>query len=94
MHYFDRTNKLSNKLIGSSIISFVISVIVLFKGNVIDQVFPYSNGNYVKNGIVFIIWFLLSVMTLLVAVAMKCIVKDAKEELDMIKENFSNKSSL
>ena len=92
MHYFDRTNRLSNILIGSSVISFVISVIVLFKGHVIDQVFPYSNGNYVKNGIIFAIWFLLSVLNLLVGIAMKCIVKDTKEELDAIKESFDNKS--
>lgn len=91
MHYFDRTNKLSNILIGCSIISFVISVVVLIKGSVADQVFEFSNGNYVKSGIIFAIWFLLSIVALIIGIALKYIVKDAKEELDSLKKEYDEK---
>lgn len=88
MHYFDRTNRLSNILIVISAISFIRSLFVFFKGSVVDQVFIYSNGNYVKDGIIFTILFLISVFTLIIGIALKCIVKDAKEELDTIKKVF------
>lgn len=90
MHYFDRSNRLSNILIVISVISFIISLFVLFKGSVIDEVFKYSNGNFVKAGIIFTILFLISILTLIIGISLKCIVKDAKEELDTIKNNFNN----
>ena len=89
MHYFDRTNRLSNILIVSSVISFIISLGVLFKSGAADQVFQFSNGNFVKGGIIFTIWFLISVLTLLIGISLKCIVKDAKDELDAIKKEFN-----
>lgn len=91
MYYFDRTNRLSNILIVSSVICFIISLRVLFKGSVIDQVFVFSNGNYIKGGIIFTIWFLISILTLIIGISLKCIVKDAKEELDIIKKAFNDK---
>ena len=94
MHYFDRTNRLSNILIVSSVISFIISLVALFKGSVIDQVFEFSNGNFVKGGIIFTIWLLISVLTLIIGISLKCIVKDAKEEVDTIKKIFNEKHIL
>ena len=91
MRYFDRTNKMSNILIGSSTIFFVIAVIALFGGSVADQVFEFSNGNFVRGGILFTICFLLSIFTLIVGIALKCVVKDAKEELDAIKREYDKK---
>lgn len=70
MHLFDRTNKMFGILIGSSVFFFIISVILLFKGSV---------------GITFAICFLLWVFPLILGIALKCIVRDAKEELDRIK---------
>jgi hypothetical protein len=94
MRYFDRTNRLSKILITSSVISFIISIVVLFKDSIVDQVFEFSNGNYVKGGIVFTIWFLISVVTFIIGISLRCIVKDVKEELDAIKKVFNEKSIL
>ncbi len=86
MRYFNRTNKMSNILICSSVIFFIIAVNLFFKHGIADQVFTYSNGNYIKGGIIFAICFLLSLFQLITGIALKCIVKDAKEELDTIKQ--------
>jgi hypothetical protein len=90
MRYFNRTNRLSNILLVSSAILLVISLFVL-GGGVLDQVFEFSNGNYVRGGIIFTIWFLLSLIALITGIALKCIVKDAKEELDIIKKIYDEK---
>lgn len=89
MRYFDRTNRMSNLLICSSIIFLVLAAGVFFKQGVVDQVFAYSNGNSIKAGIIFTIYFLLSVFSLVTGIALKCIVKDAKQELDIIKRNIT-----
>lgn len=91
MRYFDRTNKFSNILLVSSAIFFVLVIIYLFRGSVVDQVFEFSNGNYVRSGVIFAIYFLLFVFTLITGIALKCVVKDAKEELDTIKRDYNNK---
>ena len=74
MHYFDRTNKFSNRLIIMSILSFIISILALFKNS--------------ENPIAFAIWFTISIVCILICIALKCIVKDAKEELDIIKKVY------
>ncbi|OPX42191.1 hypothetical protein CLHUN_39780 [Ruminiclostridium hungatei] len=92
MPYFERSNKFANILIFFSIIFFLIAVVVIFKGSVLDQVFQYSNGNYVSSGIYFTIFILLSVFTCIVAIALKCVVKDARYEFAEIKRELSGKS--
>lgn len=94
MRYFDRTNRMSNILIVSSIISFIISIVVLFKDGVGNQVFEYSNGNFVREGIAFTIWFLMAVLSIVIGISLKCIIKDAKEEVDTIKKVFNEKLKL
>jgi uncharacterized membrane protein len=91
MPYFERTKRLSNILVGISIISFLVACIVFLQGDVYDQIFPFSNGNYVRNGIIFTIFFLLSVFTLIIGFALKSVVKDAKEEIEAVKREFNEK---
>lgn len=88
MRYFDRTNRLSNILFGASVLLFVVSLGILFKGAVADQIFEFSNGNFVRNGIVFSMFFMMSVFSLVLGIALKCIVRDAKEELDGMARKF------
>ncbi len=91
MSYFDRTKKMSNILIGSGIVAFLISMKLLLADGVLDQIFEFSNGNSVKVGILFSIFFLISIFSLILGISLKCIVKDAKEELDSIKKEFNEK---
>ncbi len=88
MPYFERTKKFANKLIISSVILFVVAAIVFVKGSVLDQVFEYSNGNYVSSGIYFTIFILLSAFTLILGIALKCVAKDAKEEFTSLKDEL------
>lgn len=92
MPYFEKSNKFANILIFFSIISFLAAVIVIFKGSVLDQVFQYSNGNYVSSGIYFTIFILLSAFTCIAAIALKCVVKDARYEFSELKRQLSGKS--
>ncbi|MDF2984558.1 MAG: hypothetical protein K0R50_68 [Eubacterium sp.] len=91
MSYFDRTRKMSNILIGISIVAFLISAKLFLADGVVDQIFEFSNGNFVKVGILHSIFFLISLFSLIMGIALKCIVKDAKEELDSIKNEFNEK---
>jgi len=90
MPYFDRTKNMANILIGFSIALFVTTCVVLLWGSVWDQVFQFSNGNYVRNGVIFAILFLLSSFALIGGIALKCVARDAKEELDSIRREFDN----
>ncbi len=91
MPYFDKTKKMSNILMGGSAILFVMAGIVFFGGSVGDQIFEFSNGNYVRGGIVFSICFLLSAFMFIAGIAMKCVAKDAKEELDTIRRELDKR---
>ena len=90
MPYFERTIKFANRLFLSSVIFFIIAAIVFVKGSVLDQVFEYSNGNYVSSGIYFTIFILLSVFTFILGMALKCVAKDAKEEFTNLKQELKN----
>lgn len=86
MRYFERTNRLAHILFVAGGLLFVISLGILFKGSVGDQIFEFSNGNYVRNGIWFVMFFLSAVFSLVLGIVLKCIVRDAKEELDQIRD--------
>lgn len=95
MKYFDRTNKLSNVLLATSAITFIITLLRLFKGSAFKELVEVvSNGEVIGLSIAFIIWLIITIMwfmvfilTLLMGTALKFIAKDAKEELDIIKKN-------
>lgn len=86
MRYFERTNRMAHILFVAGGLLFVISLGILFKGSVGDQIFEFSNGNFVRNGIWFVMFFLSALFSLVLGIAMKCIVRDAKEELDQIRD--------
>ncbi len=90
MPYFERTKKFATKLLLCSVVFFVIAAIVFVKGSVSDQVFEYSNGNFVRAGIYFTIFILLSAFTLILSIALKCVAKDAKEEFTSIRQELLN----
>jgi len=74
-----------------STISFIISALLFLSANVYGQIFRYSNGNVIREGIVFSIFFLISVFTLITGIALKCVAKDVKNELDCIRKEFDEK---
>ncbi|RAU99231.1 hypothetical protein [Paenibacillus sp. YN15] len=84
MRYFERTNRMAHILFAAAGLCFIISLGIFFKGAVSDQIFEFSNGNFVKNGILFAMFFLSAVFSLVLGIVLKCIVRDAKEELDNI----------
>ncbi|MFM9329720.1 hypothetical protein [Paenibacillus mesotrionivorans] len=93
MRYFERTNRMAHVLFIAGGLLFVISLGILFKGSVGDQIFEFSNGNYVRNGIWFTMFFLSSVFSVVLGIGLKCIVRDAKEELDHIRDTTSGGGS-
>lgn len=92
MPYFENTKKFANILLCCSVILFVIAAVVFVKGSVLDQVFEFSNGNYISSGIYFTIFILLAIFTSIVGIALKCIVKDAKYEFTNIEIDQRGKS--
>lgn len=84
MRYFNRTNRLANILLALSVVCFIAMWIVIIKEQVIDQVLQYSNGNVVRGAIFFIFFLTATIFFLIIGVTLKCIVKDAKEEFDII----------
>lgn len=84
MRYFTRTKKLSNILLFGSIALLIAATTILFKGAVGDQIFLYSNGNFVKNGILFVMLLMGSVFSLMLSIALKVLIRDAQEELDAL----------
>lgn len=84
MRYFTRTKKLSNILLFGSIALLIAVTAILFKGAVGDQIFLYSNGNFVKNGILFAMLLMGSVFSLMLSIALKVLIRDAQEELDAL----------
>jgi hypothetical protein len=70
----------------TSVLLFAISLGIFLKGAVVDQIFEFSNGNFVRNGIWFVMFFLSALFSLVLGIALKCIVRDAKEELDHIRD--------
>lgn len=84
MRYFTRTKKLSNILLFGSIALLIAAATILFKGAVGDQIFLYSNGNFVKNGILFAMLLMGSVFSLMLSIALKVLIRDAQEELDAL----------
>lgn len=89
MRYFERTNRMAHILFIAGGLLFAISLGILFKGSVGDQIFEFSNGNFVRNGILFAMFFLSAVFSLVLGIVLKCIVRDAKEELDHIRHTES-----
>ncbi|ACL74796.1 hypothetical protein [Ruminiclostridium cellulolyticum] len=92
MPYFGKSNKLANILICCSVILFVIAAVVFVRGSVLDQVFEFSNGNYISSGIYFTIFMLLALFTFIIGIALKCVVKDAKYEFTNIKSEQRGES--
>lgn len=92
MRYFERTNRMAHILFVASGLLFAISLGIFLKGAVVDQIFEFSNGNFVKNGILFAMFFMSSVFSLVLGITLKCIVRDAKEELDNIQHKDSSSS--
>lgn len=84
MRYFTRTKKLSNILLFGCIALLIAATTILFKGAVGDQIFLYSNGNFVKNGILFAMLLMGSVFSLMLSIALKVLIRDAQEELDAL----------
>lgn len=94
MRYFERTNRMAHILFIAGGLLFVISLGILFKGSVGDQIFEFSNGNFVRNGIWFVMFFLSAVFSLVLGIVLKCIVRDAKEELDNMQHTHSSGNKL
>lgn len=86
MRYFERTNRMSNILIATGIFLFIVALGALFGRGMIAEVFVSSNGDYVKGGVLFAIWFVLSITSLIGGIALKCVVRDATEELEAIRQ--------
>lgn len=94
MRYFERTNRMAHILFIAGGLLFVISLGILFKGSVGDQIFEFSNGNFVRNGILFAMFFLSAVFSVVLGIVLKCIVRDAKEELDNMRHTHSGGNKL
>ena len=88
MRYFLRTNRLANWLFAISALLLVISVGYLLGSSALDQVFQYSNGNFVRAGIIFALLFLPSIVCSVMGIALKCIVRDAMEEFNAVQQNL------
>jgi hypothetical protein len=94
MRYFERTNRMAHILFIAGGLLFVISLGILFKGSVGDQIFEFSNGNFVRNGILFAMFFLSAVFSVVLGIVLKCIGRDAKEELDNMQHTHSGGNKL
>jgi hypothetical protein len=91
MKYFLRTAALAKALFFISALFFAIALIILLYGSVLDQVFTFSNGNYVSAAVFFAIFFVMSLVSLALAIVLKVIVRDATEELESMRGNESSK---
>lgn len=85
MKYFDRTNRMANTMFVCGVISGLVTAAVLVHGAVVDQIFEFSNGNFVRSGILFAMFAVLCVFFFVLGIALKCIVKDAKDDLDELR---------
>jgi len=89
MHYFDRSIKMANILFAIGGFFLFVTLIFLFKDdNVYDQVIVYSNGNFVRGAIYFMGSLVLGISSFLAGICMRCVAKDAKEEIESMKKEL------
>ncbi len=85
--YLVRSRKLANVFFCISALFFVVALIILTEGQVLEQALKFSNGNYISGAIFFAIFFILSVVLLLLAITLRCLEKDATEDINSVSNN-------
>ncbi|HEY8363238.1 MAG TPA: hypothetical protein VIK77_10195 [Tissierellaceae bacterium] len=89
MPYFQRTKKLSNILFGMFGVFLLISIIGFFRSKYYE-ILIYNFTNDIRGSIFTVICFVFSLLLLILAIALRCIAKDAEEDLAMMWEQIMN----
>ncbi len=81
MPYFTRSRKMSQILFAVSAVFFVLSVVAFFFADLLNLGFH----NNPEPAFLFTLCLLVFLMTLLLAIALRCVAKDAEEDLNLLR---------
>lgn len=90
MPYLDRTKRIANILLFLWGLLFLLSVIRFLYGGLFYEMIVFNYTNNIRGLIFAIVCLILSIFFLVLAIALRCLVKDAKDDLALLTERIRN----
>jgi hypothetical protein len=90
MPYFERINKISNIFIVTSVLFFILTII-LFSDSKFSEILKFNYTNDLRGTIFAVIFFIASILSLFLGIILKYIAIDANEEIKLLEERVKDK---
>lgn len=89
MIFFEKTNKLSNFFITLFVLSFILAII-FFASSQFTEVLSYNFTNDLRGTVWMIVCFGISVSSFIAGVSLKCLVKEANDEIKRLEDRMKS----
>lgn len=93
MIFFEKTNKLSNFFITLFVLSFILAII-FFASSQFTEVLSYNFTNDLRGTVWMIVCFGISVSSFIAGVSLKCLVKEANDEIKRLEDRMKRAAIL